>query len=214
MEAVQSTAGTSTFPTLLCSGLWCQIFIDYDNLPPLILRRWLLFHKSFDAGTLVLTSRQHPHAPALHAYQPEELIESALPDHTFGELDGHWRLCRNLQAVYRINASSLVGKNKVGPPGRHGTGSTDMGDISHIMPAIHPYTAGASGISHGNDYIIEDYRLAVLNPAKIMAMTVIDLLADNAVKGKEILTKHKTIMTKQEYLDLMESLRREEEFQG
>ncbi len=121
---------------------------------------------------------------------------------------------RNLQAAYRINAASLVGKNKVGPPGRHGTGSTDMGDISHIMPAIHPYTAGASGTSHGNDYLIEDYRLAVLNPAKIMAMTVIDLLADSAVKGKEILTKHKPIMTKQEYLDLMESQRTEEEFQG
>ena len=121
---------------------------------------------------------------------------------------------RNLQVVYRANASLLVGKNKVIPPGRHGTGSTDMGDISHIMPAIHPYTAGASGTSHGNDYLIEDYRLAVLNPAKIMAMTVIDLLADGAVKGKEVLKKHKPIMTKQEYLDLMESLRKEEEFQG
>lgn len=121
---------------------------------------------------------------------------------------------RNLQAVYRANASSLVGKNKVIPPGRHGTGSTDMGDISHIMPAIHPYTAGASGTSHGNDYLIEDYRLAVLNPAKIMAMTVIDLLADSAVKGKEISTRHKPIMTKQEYLDLMESQRKEEEYQG
>ena len=121
---------------------------------------------------------------------------------------------RNLQAVYRTNASLLVGKNKVAPPGRHGTGSTDMGDISHIMPAIHPYTAGASGISHGNDYLIEDYNLAVLNPAKIMAMTVIDLLAEGAVKAREVLEKHKAIMTKQEYLGLMESLRTEEEYSG
>lgn len=121
---------------------------------------------------------------------------------------------KNLQSVYRANACSLVGKNKVASPGRHGTGSTDMGDVSHIMPAIHPYTAGASGTSHGNDYIIEDYDFAVLNPAKIMAMTTIDLLADGAVKAKEVLQKHKAIMTKQEYLDLMESLRTEEEFSG
>jgi amidohydrolase len=98
---------------------------------------------------------------------------------------------RNLQAVYRANASWLVGKNKVTPSGRHGTGSTDMGDISHIMPAIHPYTAGASGTSHGNDYLIEDYNLA-----------------------KEVIKKHNAIMTKQEYLDLMENLRIEEEYQG
>ncbi|HEY33408.1 MAG TPA: amidohydrolase [Dehalococcoidia bacterium] len=121
---------------------------------------------------------------------------------------------KNLQAVYRANAFSLVGKNKVAPSGRHGTGSTDMGDISHIMPAIHPYTAGASGTSHGNDYLIEDYNLAVLNPAKIMAMTVIDLLAEGAIKGQEVLKQHKAIMTKQEYLDLMESLRTEEEYSG
>lgn len=121
---------------------------------------------------------------------------------------------RNLQTLYRANAFSLVGKSKVTPSGRHGTGSTDMGDVSHIMPAIHPYTAGAGGTSHGNDYLIEDYNLAVLNPAKIMLMTVIDLLADGALKAKEILKKHKTIMTKQEYLDLMESLRSEEEYSG
>ena len=82
------------------------------------------------------------------------------------------------------------------------------------MPAIHPYTAGASGTSHGNDYLIEDYNLAILNPAKIMAMTTIDLLADGAIKGKEILIKHKAIMTTREYLDLMESLRTVEEYQG
>jgi len=121
---------------------------------------------------------------------------------------------RNLQAVYRANAVSLVGKSKVVPPGRHGTGSTDMGDVSHIMPAIHPYAAGATGTSHGIDYLIEDYRLAVLNPAKIMAMTVIDLLADGAMKGKEVIGKHKPLMTKQEYLDLMESMRKKEEYQG
>jgi len=121
---------------------------------------------------------------------------------------------RNLAAVCRENAESLVGKRKVNPPGRHATGSTDMGDVSHIMPAIHPYAAGATGTSHGDDYLIEDYGLAVLNPAKVMAMTVVDLLADGAVRGREVLARHKPSMTRQEYLSLMESLRKEEQFQG
>jgi len=121
---------------------------------------------------------------------------------------------RALTAVCRANAESLLGKRNVAPPGHHTTGSTDMGDVSRIMPAIHPYAAGAIGTSHGDDYMIEDYGQAVLNPAKVTAMTVIDLLADGAVKGREVLAKHKPDMTKRAYLDLLESLRKEEEFQG
>jgi len=47
-----------------------------------------------------------------------------------------------------------------------------------------------------------------------MAMTVIELLAENAVKGKEVLARSKPKMTKQEYLAYMDSLAKEEEFQG
>ena len=121
---------------------------------------------------------------------------------------------RNLQEVYKANAIAVVGKGKVIPGGRHGTGSTDMGDVSHIMPAIHPFAGGATGISHGNDYLIEDYQLAAINPAKAMAMTVVDLLADGAVKAKEVLAKLKPQMTKQEYLDTMKGLLNEEEYEG
>ena len=119
----------------------------------------------------------------------------------------------NLLVLYELNAISLVGKEEVGNRG-HSTGSTDMGDVSHIMPALHPYAGGATGIGHGNDYLIQNYQLAVVNPAKAMAMTVIDLLAEDATKGKEVLSKDKPHMTKQEYLTFIESLLREEEYQG
>ena len=62
----------------------------------------------------------------------------------------------------------------------HRTGSTDMGDISQIMPAIHPYVGGATGLGHGADYVVQDYQLAVITAAKAMAATVVDLLADGA----------------------------------
>ena len=122
----------------------------------------------------------------------------------------------NLREVYRSNAVSLLGKREVVPPspGRHGTGSTDMGDVSHIMPAIHAFAGGATGTGHGSDYLIQDYQLAVINPAKVMAMAVIDLLADGAARGKEVLAKSKPRMTKQEYLASMESLLKEEEYEG
>ena len=69
-------------------------------------------------------------------------------------------------------------------------GSTDMGDLTQIMPAIHPYAAGATGTGHGNDYYIKDYENAVLLPAKVMAMTVIDLLADDARQARGLLGEY------------------------
>ena len=119
----------------------------------------------------------------------------------------------NLMELYKANAISLVGEEEMGQPG-HRTGSTDMGDVSQIMPVIHPYTGGARGTSHGNDYLIQDYQIAVLNPAKVMAMMVIDLLADGAARGREVLSKSKPAMSKQEYITFMESQIKEEEYEG
>jgi amidohydrolase len=119
-----------------------------------------------------------------------------------------------LQDVYRQNALKLMGKEEIIPAGTHGTGSTDMGDVACIMPAIHPMIGGVTGTSHGNDYLVCDHNLAVITPAKIMAMTVIDLLADGAVKAKEIMEKCKPAMTRAEYITLMNSFLKQEEWQG
>jgi len=117
-----------------------------------------------------------------------------------------------LQEVYKWNALSLVGEEEITETAVHIAGSTDMGDVSQIMPAIQPYAGGASGISHGNDFLINDYELGVIIPAKAMAMSVIDLLADGAAKGKEILAKSKPPLTKGQYIALMDSLLKEEEY--
>ena len=93
-------------------------------------------------------------------------------------------------------------------------GSTDMGDLSHIMPAIHPYTGGAVGMGHGTDYAVRDYEQAVIRPAKAMAMAAIDLLANGATKGLEVLARSRPPLTKQAYLDLQDSRLNDELYEG
>ena len=115
--------------------------------------------------------------------------------------------------VYRPNAVALVGEEQVGHLG-HLTGSSDMGDVSQIMPAIQPLSGGVSGALHGDDFLIQDYEKAVINPTKALAMTVIDLLADGAGKAKEVLAKSRSPMTKQQYLAFLDNLIVEEEYQG
>ena len=107
-----------------------------------------------------------------------------------------------LQELFRRNSVELLGEAAVMvmPTRRNRGGSTDMGDLSQIIPACHPYTGGAAGPGHSKEYLINDYELAVVNPAKIMAMVVIDLLAADGVTGKETVEGHKPSMTKQAYL--------------
>ena len=115
--------------------------------------------------------------------------------------------------VFRANAHQLVGEENTGYVGHRG-GSTDMGDISQLMPAIHPYVGGATGIGHGADYVVQDYTLAVITAAKGLASTAIDLLADGAAVGGSIVSNHRPEMTRSDYLKFMRSLAKEETFKG
>ncbi len=121
-----------------------------------------------------------------------------------------------LMDVFMGNAVRLVGKSNlvVHPSDRTRGGSTDMGDLSHIMPVIHPYTGGATGMGHGVDYLVDDYEQAVINPAKAMAMCVIDLLADGAAKAAEVLSRSSPRMTRQQYLAMQEGRLTQELYEG
>ncbi len=113
-----------------------------------------------------------------------------------------------LARVYRANAEALVGRDQVRDL-PHRTSSTDMGDVCHLMPAIHPYVTGCTGSAHSDDYLVEDYGLAVLTAAKAMAMTVVDLLADGAAAARQVKEQHKPALSKEEYLRLMRGLLQE-----
>ncbi|KAF0194333.1 MAG: amidohydrolase [Bacillota bacterium] len=92
-----------------------------------------------------------------------------------------------MSGLFRENAVELLGAQYVGDSG-HGSGSSDIGDVSHIMPTVHPYVGGATGRGHAQDFMITDQELAYIVPAKAMAMTAVDLLFDgaaNALKAKE-----------------------------
>ena len=67
------------------------------------------------------------------------------------------------------------------------TGSTDMGDISQVMPAIHPYAAGAAGTGHGSDYRIADGERACVTSAKWQVAMLDLLLRDDAARARDIL---------------------------
>ena len=123
---------------------------------------------------------------------------------------------QKLLDLLRQNSVSLLSENKVlmMPASRNRGGSTDMGDLSHLLPAVHPYTGGAQGAGHSNEYLINDYRQAVVNPAKIMAMSVIDLLADGGAGARQVVSSFRPAMTRSAYLNFQRQRAQVLEFEG
>ena len=91
---------------------------------------------------------------------------------------------------YVANAAR-VGRHPQDPSviGKRVVGSTDMGNISYLVPSIHPMVQVApAGVPiHTPDFAAwagrEQGDRAVIDSAKIMAMTVIDLWTDHTLRG-------------------------------
>ena len=88
-----------------------------------------------------------------------------------------------------------------------GSGSTDMGDLSQIMPAVHPSSAGKIGEAHGADYYIQNPEKACVKCAK-WQLTMLKLLLQNGGKrAKTIIANFKpTFASKEEFLAFQDSL--------
>ena len=74
-------------------------------------------------------------------------------------------------------------------PDAWGKGSTDMGDVSMIMPAMHPTLGGVGGTCHGNDFYIDDPETACVDMARVMLSMLSVLLKEDAKRAREILAE-------------------------
>jgi amidohydrolase len=114
---------------------------------------------------------------------------------------------------FEATAAELVGAEHYRQIG-HRTGSTDMGDLSMVMPVLHPYIGGATGSGHGADYKIVDPALAYVTQAKALAAMAIDMLGRNAAGAREVLQRAKPPMTREQYLAFQRGLARRDVFAG
>lgn len=88
-----------------------------------------------------------------------------------------------------------------------GSGSTDMGDLSTVMPVVHPYAGGSQGTSHGADYYITNPVSACVTNAKWQIAMLNLLLKDDAKRAKEIIADFKPLFaTQRDYLDYIDTL--------
>jgi metal-dependent amidase/aminoacylase/carboxypeptidase family protein len=118
---------------------------------------------------------------------------------------------RGMGEFFGANVEAMFGPGSF-DIGGHRTGSTDMGDIAHLMPVIHPYVASALGKTHGADFRINEPEHAYLTPAKLLAMTAIDLLYADAAPAQKILADFQPAFTKDTYLAFERGLFKKERY--
>jgi amidohydrolase len=122
------------------------------------------------------------------------------------EIPGYLPLNQNLamNTLFAENIKEFIGEENI-LEGFDLMGSTDAGDLSVLIPMLHPSTGGYAGTAHSKDFKICDPEMAYVIPAKAMALTVIDLLFDNAKKAKEIKAAFKPSFTKESYLQFWDN---------
>ncbi len=89
-----------------------------------------------------------------------------------------------MSELFRDNACSLF-DSPVVETEEMGGASSDIGDVSSIMPTIQPTLGGFAGGFHSQHLRVVDKNKAYIAPAKAMAMTAVDLLYDGAKRQRK-----------------------------
>ena len=111
----------------------------------------------------------------------------------------------DMNSLLRSNSEPLFGTDNVRQR-VHMTASTDMGDVSHLMPVIHPWVGCIEGVLHSAEYNITVPDVAYIKTAQALAMTIVDLLYDKAQVAEEILENFEAPLTKETYIELLDSI--------
>ena len=111
----------------------------------------------------------------------------------------------DMNSLLRSNSEPLFGTDNVRQR-VHMTASTDMGDVSHLMPVIHPWVGCIEGVLHSAEYNITVPDVAYIKTAQALAMTIVDLLYDEAQVAEEILENFEAPLTKETYIKLLDSI--------
>jgi amidohydrolase len=126
----------------------------------------------------------------LNCFQGASLASGAELKYSWGEKT--YAFMKNngtLAGLFSQNMELLGRHMEVFDP-RFGCGSTDMGNVSQVVPSIHPMVAIAPPgvVIHSPQFASaaasEDSHKGLLDAAKAMAMTVVDILGQPEMLGK------------------------------
>ena len=100
-----------------------------------------------------------------------------------------------------IEAADDLGLNyRTVQKGDFNNACTDVGDLSHLVPVVNFTFKGFAGKLHGADFKIMDPEKAYILPAKLLALTVYNLLKDGGQEAKKIAEEYTPVFDKESYI--------------
>ena len=81
-------------------------------------------------------------------------------------------------------------------PGMQNIASTDVGDLSQVMPVVNFTHGGTAGALHSADFAVTD-----VDKAKMMALTAYHLLKDGAVLARRTMDGFTPVFTRESYIE-------------
>ena len=84
--------------------------------------------------------------------------------------------------------------------------STDMGDVGTVVPAVHGYTPGNKGTSHGIDYGIADPQAAYVDSSLLSSVFAVKLLYGDAAPARKIAAKRDGLISIPEYIRIIDKV--------
>ena len=92
-----------------------------------------------------------------------------------------------------------------------GGGSSDMGDMTAILPTAYIHVGGAKGKGHGTDFRIDDPEAVCLSSSKLLVTFAARLLENGAARAKEAMAGYTPVFAnKEEYCAAMDKMIRDD----
>jgi len=109
-----------------------------------------------------------------------------------------------LSEAMKTVAEEVLGKDKIGY-GVSCVGSTDMGDISQLLPSIQPTMGGFDGELHSTDFCVKDIWKSCLLGGELLSGLALSVLGDGASTGKRIVENFKPLLNREQYFRYMDN---------
>ena len=114
----------------------------------------------------------------------------------FYPLNNDW----GMNDVMKESMEELFGENCVHVSKGRGGASTDMGDLSTMMPVVQAISTGCCGGAHSETFRVGDAKKVCVDTAECTLIAIRKLLENNGSRGKQIIENfHPLYKTKEDY---------------
>ena len=177
---------------------------DAVNIVPSVVRMEMMIRaasvEAIKDASLKVDRALRGGAMALGAEVDIETIPGYLPSPTLGS-PGLFRVMRDNALDIFSEEDIVIGTANPSPVRVPHGAVSDINDVANIMPKASFGVGGAVGVGHSRTYVIEDGYNAFVNPVKLYAACIVDLLWDGAKLAMNIIEEYEPQVSKEGYMD-------------